>query len=76
MVPVDPKPPAPLSVSSKDWTSTTSGVEIRSKISCATLSPLSTDENEKRVVSCEICVSNEKRKEKKKESSLWKGLSE
>ena len=37
--PVDPKPPAPRSVSSKSSTSTTSGVAIFSKINCATRSP-------------------------------------
>lgn len=41
-VPVEPKPPAPRSVSSSSFTSSTSGVTIRSNTSCAIRSPLAT----------------------------------
>ena len=43
--PVDPKPPAPLSVASRSSTSTTSGVVMRSRISCATRSPARTSKS-------------------------------
>lgn len=40
--PVEPNPPAPLTVSSKDSTTSTSGVEMRSSTNCAMRSPAST----------------------------------
>lgn len=47
-VPVEPNPPAPRSVESRDSTTTTSGVEMRSSTNCAMRSPASTAQRTRR----------------------------